>query len=508
MRALVSVLGTITALAAAPAVHAAEAVNPWQTPSRSLAVAESIAPPLAVAWRHEHVGVMHDLFAAADGRVFLTATPEQVSSDEFHPTTVEALDARTGEPLWSREIGRGVGGAYGDGLVIVTTQEGTAALVIALDAATGAERWRRRPLGPRRHRHPARGRRARPRRGRRSARDAEPRRRRGALGPPGGLRPLPARRRCRRGRGLRRRRRAADRLRRRKRRAAVLRRGQHLSLPARTWSGTDGAHVYGYTHDGDRLHINSPTTRAREHLLSAARQPAVGRNRLWHPQSNSVASFESLAWRGDRPIAVSQIPPGPQWDSPLLAGDVLYARTANTHCLYAFDARTGAALWRSDPLGRDIPGVDNPPLLGDGLLYVPHRDGVIALRSSPGAPPGACPQPDVVHAPDYDAGEPFPPLGGAPPPAPRPQPPRAERPKLTALRLRGGRVRAVVKPIAPGTRTRFAFRCGRRVLLRRSVRAGAGGAARVTVRPGRCARRLRVIARTSGLVGRVSLRPR
>lgn len=100
-------------------------------------------------WSFEPVGYATSAPAVADGTVYLGTWGRRVY----------ALDARTGDVAWEADVGHRVGssspavvdgtvylGTVGDGPLVVTgeTDEDAfeAAAVVALDAATGEERWR------------------------------------------------------------------------------------------------------------------------------------------------------------------------------------------------------------------------------------------------------------------------------------------------------------------------------------------------------------------------------
>jgi outer membrane protein assembly factor BamB len=94
--------------------------------------------------------------AVVDGRVFVSQLSCQSASDPAG--AVRAYDAVTGAPLWTAEQSRGVGGINGiavDGRFVLATgtSQGNGQTIAVLDAATGADVWRRNgdncPVAPR-----------------------------------------------------------------------------------------------------------------------------------------------------------------------------------------------------------------------------------------------------------------------------------------------------------------------------------------------------------------------
>jgi outer membrane protein assembly factor BamB len=161
------------------------------------------------------------------------------------------------------------------------------------------------------------------------------------------------------------------------------------STPAQL--GTDGRYVYGRYVDGNRAGVWRASNGAPVTSLPASWQPAV-RGGWMYFANGGPGSFDAWSWRNGRPVLRWSVGRSIGWDPALLAGRVVYAKTSMDHCLHALDARTGASLWRSDPLtarGSLPPGA---PLTADRRLYLGLDSAVVALRSARGAPSGSCPR--------------------------------------------------------------------------------------------------------------------
>ncbi|HEY5925658.1 MAG TPA: PQQ-binding-like beta-propeller repeat protein [Kofleriaceae bacterium] len=126
-------------VAAAPVVPALAWPQVGGSSSHAGSVAQAIEPPLASRW------------VTAVGNHVLTAAPVIANGIVYVATTdlgdgdaggVSALDLATGQFLWRARATKPIRGglAFVDGLVITTQIDG---VVLALDATTGAERWRR-----------------------------------------------------------------------------------------------------------------------------------------------------------------------------------------------------------------------------------------------------------------------------------------------------------------------------------------------------------------------------
>lgn len=97
-----------------------------------------LSPPLAVAWAHALGGPTRGGSPVVEaGRLFVPVVDPAGGA----AGGVVALDATTGVRLWERRVGASVHGApaAASGLVLFTAVDGT---LHAVDAASGAERWR------------------------------------------------------------------------------------------------------------------------------------------------------------------------------------------------------------------------------------------------------------------------------------------------------------------------------------------------------------------------------
>src|SRR4051812_3581024 len=94
---------------------------------------ESLRPPLKVVWKRRQYGVLEYPPSFSDGTLYLATDSGWV----------RAIDAKTGDPLGSRRLGRGMPDepALSGDTMYVSSMDGR---VYALNRSTGKTRWRRR----------------------------------------------------------------------------------------------------------------------------------------------------------------------------------------------------------------------------------------------------------------------------------------------------------------------------------------------------------------------------
>ena len=141
-RVLLVLLAAVAIAAGGRPAHAAdETTNYRVNPAHDNAVTgSSLQPPLRVRWQIA-IGLTQSNVIVADGRVLYV-------NDDRVKVELTALDAATGQVLWSRPAGPGHGGgwalAYEDGRVFMSRLDwshGDEGHVTAVAAATGALLW-------------------------------------------------------------------------------------------------------------------------------------------------------------------------------------------------------------------------------------------------------------------------------------------------------------------------------------------------------------------------------
>jgi outer membrane protein assembly factor BamB len=269
-----------------------------------------------------------------------------------------------------------------------------------------------------------------------------------------------------------------------------------------TWTGLD---------DGGRAHVTHASTGAPERVQgydagTGARlgsvftgdPPALGRGRLFAADEGGIRAY---SWRTGSAAALwtgAADTPG----TPLLVGDHLLAGTEQGGCLRALDARTGVQAWSATMVTGDPPQwVDRPVPAGD-LLLVPTRRGLVALRSGGSAGgDGTCPGAPPRYASGWDPDEPLGPAPGtaapvAPPGAGAPVPGGQAGDAGATSTTGPAFVRARAAVAGTWTATMGRGRDRRRVWL--DVRPGAS----------RAFGTLRVRERSATCTGRLTLRTR
>jgi outer membrane protein assembly factor BamB len=108
--------------------------------------------------------------------------------------------------------------------------------------------------------------------------------------------------------------------------------------------------------------------------------PAVADGRVFVNSAEGLHAVDTGS--GERLYTVPET--GNEWGTPAISEGTVYvvATRREDNELFAIDAADGSVRWRhrSSELGSD------PPVLADGLVYVPDADGVVALDSSAGTP--------------------------------------------------------------------------------------------------------------------------
>ena len=113
---------------------------------------------------------------------------------------------------------------------------------------------------------------------------------------------------------------------------------------------------------------------------SISSSPAVAGGKVF---AGSDGAGEISAWFTAGGLAWSQILGGSADGSPMVANGVVY--TGTQHRLFALSAATGAILWSADATQEGF----TSPLVADGILYYPARDGNLYAFSVNGRAPAS-----------------------------------------------------------------------------------------------------------------------